>query len=72
MDEQENKSYNLDRNSFRGMTFEEADNHYGFWKEKSLTERLNAAFYLIYTMYGVNKHTPVDKTVFSKRKHPNG
>jgi len=64
--------YKLDRTAFQGMTFEEADNHYGYWKDKSLKERLNAGCYLSMQMFGCDKHTPIDKTVFSKRKHKNG
>jgi len=59
----------MDKNAFKASTFEEADNHYGYWKDKSMTERLNAAFYLIQQVYGTTNTTPLDKKVFSKRKH---
>lgn len=72
MEEQKKDPYKFDKTAFRAMTFEEADDHYSYWKDKSLSERLDAAFYLINTFYGVDKHTPLDKTVFSKRKHANG
>lgn len=72
MKDEEVKKYALDKTAFSKMSFEEANNHYGYWKNKSMKERINAAFYLIYQMYGVNKHTPIDKTVFSKRKHKHG
>jgi hypothetical protein len=65
----EKKKYRLDRTSFKAMTFEEADNHYGFWRHKSFAERMDAAFYLIHQVYGTNKSTPLDKTVFSCRKN---
>lgn len=67
--ENESQQYRLDKTAFRAMTVEEADEHYGFWKDKSFTERLNAAFYLINTFYGTNPKTQIDKTVFAKRKH---
>lgn len=72
MNDKENNTYHLDKTAFSKMSFEEANNHYGYWKDKSLKERVDAGFYLIYQMYGVNKDTPLDKTVFSKRKHKNG
>lgn len=66
------KKYNLDKTTFREMTFQEADHHYGYWKNKSLKERLDAACYLINQFHGTTPQTPVDKTVFTKRKHKNG
>ncbi len=56
----------------RAMTVQQADHHYGYWKNKSLKERLDAACYLINQFYGTTPETPVDKTVFTKRKHTNG
>ncbi len=65
------KKYRLDKTVFQAMTVQEAENHYGYWKNKSFKERLDAACYLINQFYGVTPHTPVDKTVFTKRKHRN-
>jgi hypothetical protein len=65
-------SFRLDKTAFQGMTFEEADDHYSYWKDKSLKERWDAGCYLSMQMYGCNKHTPIDKTAFTKRKHKNG
>jgi hypothetical protein len=67
----EEKKYRLDKTAFRAMAVQEADVHYGYWKNKSLTERLNAACYLTNQMYGITPKTPVDKTIFNKRKHKN-
>lgn len=64
-----NKKYRLDRTAFQAMTFEEADDHYGYWKYKSFAERIDAAFYLIHQVYGTNKSTPLEKAVFSRRKN---
>ena len=61
----------LDKNVFQAMTFEEADDHYGYWKNRSLKERWNAGCYLSMQMYRCDKHTKMDKTVFSARKHKN-
>ncbi|MEO6290489.1 MAG: hypothetical protein ABIO76_11235 [Ginsengibacter sp.] len=66
------KNYSLDKTAFKAMTLREADNHYGYWKNKTLKERLEAACYLINQFYGTTPQTPVDKTVFTKRKHANG
>lgn len=67
----EEKKYRLDKTAFQAMSAEEADIHYGFWKKKSMQERLNAACYLINQFYSVTEKTPVDKTVIKKRKHKN-
>jgi hypothetical protein len=61
--------YRLDRTAFKMQTFEEANNHYGYWKDKSYKERLEAAFYLINQAYQVSSAMRVDRTVFSKRRH---
>lgn len=66
------KKYTLDKTVFQPMTIQEADNHYGYWKNKSMKERLDAAYYLINQFYSTTPQTPVDKTVFTKRKHKNG
>lgn len=65
------KNYPLDKTTFQAMTLGEADNHYRYWKDKSLKERLDAACYLINQFYGTTPQTPIDKTVFTKRKHVN-
>lgn len=66
------KNYPLDKTAFQGMTLREADDHYGYWKDKSMKERLDAACYLINQFYGTSPQTPIDKTIFTKRKHANG
>jgi hypothetical protein len=69
MKEDSGKKYKMDKTAFKVSTFEEADNHYGFWKNKSMKERFDAAFYLIQQAYGTTNSTRLDRTVFSKRKH---
>jgi hypothetical protein len=66
------KKYTLDKTVFRAMTLRETDDHYGYWKNKSMKERLDAACYLVNQFYGTTPQTPVDKTVFTKRKHKDG
>ena len=66
---QEIRKYSLDKTVFQAMKVEEADNHTGYWKDKTLKERLDAAWFLIHQFYGTTPQTPIDKTVFAKRKH---
>ena len=60
--------FRLDRTAFKAGTAEEADDHVTDWKDKTPGERLQAAWYLINKMYGTTSKTPLDRTVFSKRK----
>ncbi len=66
------RDYRLDKTVFQASTIPETDNHYGYWKNHSLKERLEAACYLINQFYGTTPQTPLDITVFAKRKHKNG
>ncbi len=59
----------LDKTAFKSQTYEEADNHTAYWRTKTIGERLEAAFKLINQVYGTTNQTPLDRTVFSKRKH---
>lgn len=63
------KKYRMDKTAFKAQTFKEADNHYGYWENKSYSERLDAAFYLICMAFRVKPSAKLDRTVFSKRKH---
>ena len=65
------QKYRLDKTAFLAMNVQLADHNFGYWKSKSMTERLNAACYLINKFYGTTPQTPVDKTVFTKRKPKN-
>lgn len=59
----------MDKTAFKIQTFEEADNHYGSWENKSTKDRLDAASYLICMAFRVKPSTKLDRTIFSKRKH---
>ncbi|MFN2458495.1 MAG: hypothetical protein ABR502_09860 [Chitinophagaceae bacterium] len=59
----------LDRTAFAIMAFEEADNHYGYWKHKSLEERLDAGYFLIHQFLGMKNTTPLDRSITCRRKH---
>lgn len=67
--EKGDKKYRLDKPAFQAMSVEEADSHYAEWKNKSYKERLEAGCYLVQQFHGITPQTPVDKTVFTKRKH---
>ena len=62
--------YRLDKTAFRRLSFLEADQNTGYWRTKSVVERLAAAWYLIATAWGFDPDNPppMDKTVFSCRK----
>ncbi len=61
--------YRMDKTAFSVQTLREANNHYGFWKDRTQSERLNAAFYLIAHAYKTSVETRLDRKAFSKRKH---
>jgi hypothetical protein len=65
----DSQKYRLDKTAFKIQSFEEADDHYTPWKDKSTGERLDAAFYLISMAFKVKPSTKLDRTIFSKRKH---
>ena len=62
------QEYKLDRTQVSAMSFEEADNHFAYWENKTETERLNAACFLIYQIFGTNQYTKVDRTINERRK----
>jgi hypothetical protein len=64
------ETYRLDKTVFRAQTAAEADNHIAYWLTKTAQERMAAACYLINQLYGATPQTPLNRTVFSKRKHP--
>jgi len=64
--------YKLDRSSLKSMSFEEADDHVSFWTDKTLTERLNAACFIIHQIFGTSPSDKVDINYTDKRKQPNG
>ena len=63
------KKYRLHKTAFAAQTATEADNHCAYWKDKTLHERPDAAFYLINQIYGNTSKTKIDRSVLSKRKH---
>ena len=50
-------------------TFEEADDHVTFYKDKTPLERLQAACFIINSIFNVEANTKVDRNVTFARKH---
>jgi hypothetical protein len=61
--------YKMDRSIVSKSTFEEADDHVTFYKDKTPLERLNAACFIINNIFQVTPQSKVDKTIISKRKY---
>ena len=61
------KPYKLDRTAFKAQTAEEASHQYGYWKTKTLAERLRAAFYLNSVAYNFDINNPprLDRNFFT-------
>ena len=63
--------YRLDKTYFKAQSFKEADNNIEYWRTKSVSERLQASWFLTCHAYGYSSEDPpgMDKTAFSMRKH---
>jgi len=61
----------LDRTAFKAGNHESASDNYDFWQQKTINERLQAAFYLNSVAYNFPLSDPpkLDRTVFKMRKH---
>ena len=66
----EKNDYSLDRSKVASLTFNEADDHLGYWGRKTEDERLNAACFIINQIFRVTPQTKVDRTTIDKRKQP--
>ncbi len=66
------REYKLDRTVLQSMTVAEADDHVTYWNNKSESERLNAACFIIYQIFNVSPSDKVDLRFTDKRKHLNG
>ncbi|HMO62728.1 MAG TPA: hypothetical protein PKC39_12055 [Ferruginibacter sp.] len=62
----------MQRTVVSASTFEEADNHVSYWLDKSTTERLNAACFIINNLFSVSPDTKMRKDVLTARKHSDG
>ncbi len=62
--------YKLDRTAFKIQSPEDAACNYSYWKDKSVEERLRAAWYLIMYAYRCDPENPprLDRTAFQIRE----
>ena len=63
------ENFRMDRTVASKLTFEEADDHVTFYKEKSPVERLNFACFIINSIFNVTPEHKVDRTITFSRKH---
>ena len=63
------ENFKMDRTVVSKSTFEEADDHVTFYKDKTPLERLNCACDIINSIFDSSPEKKVDRTVFSSRKH---
>ena len=63
------ENFRMDRTVVSKLTFEEADDHVTFYKDKTPLERLNYACDIINSIFDSTPEMKVDRTVFSSRKH---
>ncbi|MEO8412822.1 MAG: hypothetical protein ABI472_04155 [Ginsengibacter sp.] len=66
------RDYKLHRAVLQSMTFEEADDHVTNWNNKTESERLHAACFLINQIFNVSPSDKIDLQFTDKRKHSNG
>lgn len=64
-------NYRLDKSYFKAQTFEQADNNTIYWLQKSISERLQASWYLTCCAYGYSRQDQprMEKNIFSMRGH---
>jgi hypothetical protein len=62
-------NYRLDRNAFKGQTFEEAANHAGYYKNLTWQERLRVTAHLNSVAFNYPENHPprMDKSKFMGR-----
>ncbi len=63
------ENYRMDRTIVSKSSFEVADDHVTFYKDKTPLERLNYACSLINSIFNSNPEMKVDRTNTSARKH---
>jgi hypothetical protein len=62
-------NFRMNRRIVSKSSFEEADDHVTFYKDKTPLERLNYACDIINSIFDSNSKKKVDRTIFSSRKH---
>lgn len=68
----EEVNYKMRRNVLSVLSFAEADDHVSYWLNKTPTERLNAACFIINNLFSVSADTRIKKDILIPRKHNNG
>ncbi len=63
------RQYKLDRSVLQSMTVEEANDHVIYWNNKTDSERLNAACFIINQIFNVSPLDKIDLKFTDKRKH---
>jgi hypothetical protein len=63
------KDYKLDRMVLQSMTLQEADDRVTYWKNKTQSERLDAACFIINQIFNVSPTDKIDFKFSDKRKH---
>lgn len=64
--------YTLERKLVTASKMELAESSVTYWENKTPEERLNAACFIINSIFGVTAKTKVEVSVISRRKHKNG
>jgi len=59
----------LDKTAFKKQSLKEADSNVKYWRSKTVSERLEAAYVLSLRAYGYDPNDPpkMDKTIFTRR-----
>ena len=70
MEERKNQEERMDRTAFKRQTVAEASNTVAFWRQKSDTEKIQAAYHLSLRAWGYDPENEprLDRTKFSMRK----
>lgn len=59
----------MDRTITTKLTFDQADDHVTFYKDKTPIERLNHACDIINSIFNTNPDLKVDRTIITSRKN---
>lgn len=63
------ENFRMDRSVVTKSTFDEADDHVTYYKNKTPLERLNHACFIINSIFNVTPFTKIDRKITFARKH---
>jgi hypothetical protein len=63
------ENYKMDRTVISKLSYEDADDHVTFYKDKTPLVRLNHACFIINSIFNVTPFTKVDRKITFARKH---